>query len=206
MQLIGYYESPFARRVGITLMLYGIPFEHRAVPTSDRATVEPLNPLGRIPMLVLDDGETLIDSTMIIDHLDALAGPKRALTPSDGPRRRAVNRIVAVALGTCDKYVATYYEMTKRPDSHRWGPFLDRLEEQVANGLRWLDAQLDGTRATPYFVGDALTQADVSAIVAFEAVRFDMTQLALDGDYPRLEALAKSVADMPAFRETRPGQ
>ena len=200
MQLIGYYESPFARRVGITLMLYDIPFEHRAVPTSNRAVVEPLNPLGRIPMLVLDDGETLIDSTMIIDHLDALVGPKRALTPPSGPQRRAVNNIVAVALGTAEKYVASYYEMSKRPESHRWGPWLDKLEGQVASGLRWLDAQMKG----PRMLGDAITHADVATVVAFEAARFDMPHLAPDGAFPKLEALVKSVADVPAFTETRP--
>ena len=199
MQLIGYYESPYARRVGITLMLYGIPFEHRSVSTADRAVAE-LNPLGRIPVLVLDDGETLIDSTMIVDHLDALVGPKRALTPPDGPQRRAVNRIVAVALGTCDKYVASYYEISKRPESHRWGPWLDRLEGQVASGLRWLDAEAKG----PRMLGDAITQADVATIVAFDAARFDMPHLAPDGAFPKLEALVKSVADVPAFRETRP--
>ena len=200
MQLIGYYESPFARRVGITLMLYDIPFEHRAVPTSNRAVVEPLNPLGRIPMLVLDDGETLIDSTMIIDHLDALVGPKRALTPPSGPQRRAVNNIVAVALGVCEKYVASYYEVSKRPESHRWGPWLDKLEGQVARGLTWLDAQMKG----PRMLGDAITHADVATIVAFEAARFDMPHLAPDGAFPKLEALVKSVSDVPAFRETRP--
>jgi glutathione S-transferase len=199
MQLIGYYESPFARRVGITLMLYGIPFEHRSVSTADRS-VAALNPLGRIPALVLDDGETLIDSSMIIDHLDALAGPQRALTPADGAQRRAVNRIVAVALGVCEKYVAAYYEVSKRPESHRWGPWLDKLEGQVASGLHWLEAQAKG----PRMLGDAITQADIATICAFDAARFDMPHLAPDGAFPKLEALVKSVADVPAFRETRP--
>jgi len=200
MQLIGYYESPFARRVGITLMLYGIPFEHRAVPTSDRASVDPVSPLGRIPALVLDDGEALIDSTMIIDHLDSLVPPDRALTPRDGAQRRAVNRIVAVALGTCDKYVAAYYEISKRPESHVWGPWLDRIEAQVANGMQWLEDRIEGA----HMVGDTITQADVTTIVAVDAVRFDMAHLAPDGKFPKLEALVKSVADIPAFRETRP--
>jgi glutathione S-transferase len=201
MQLIGYYESPFARRVGVTLMLYGIPFEHRAVATSDRVVGE-RNPIGRIPALVLDDGETLIDSTMIIDHLDSLVPPERALTPRDGKQRRAVNRIVAVALGTCEKYVAAYYEISKRPESHVWGPWLDRIEAQVASGMQWLEQQLGG----PHMVGDKITQADVTTIVAVDAVRFDMAHLAPDGKFPKLEALVKSVADMPAFRETRPDQ
>ncbi|MEX2200612.1 MAG: glutathione S-transferase N-terminal domain-containing protein [Dongiaceae bacterium] len=206
MQLIGYYESPFVRRIGVTLMLYGIPFEQRAVATSDRATVEPHNPLGRIPALVLDDGagggEALIDSTMILDHLDELVDPGKALTPRSGADRRAVNRLVAVALGVCEKYVAAYYEQTKRPESHLWAPWLDRLEEQVQAGLRYLEDAVRG----PYLRGDRMTQADVTAICALDSIRFDMAHLAPKGMFPKLEALVASVADMEAFRATSPGQ
>ncbi|MEX0809375.1 MAG: glutathione S-transferase family protein [Dongiaceae bacterium] len=200
MQLIGYNESPFVRRIAITLKLYGIPFEQRAVATSDRATIEPLNPLGRIPALVLDDGETLIDSTMILDHLDELAGSDRALTPRSGADRRAVNRLVAVALGTCEKYVAAYYEQTKRPESHVWGPWLDRLEAQVQNGLRYLDGAMRG----PYLLGDRMTQADVTAICAIDSIRFDMAHLMPEGAFPKLDALVASVANIEAFRSTSP--
>src|SRR5690606_15315333 len=105
MQLIGYFESPFVRRVAVTMLFYGMEFDHLPVATSDRARVEPHSPLGRIPALVLDGGtggdaggdagETLIDSTMIIDQLDQAVPPDRAVTPREGPERRAVNRIVA---------------------------------------------------------------------------------------------------------------
>jgi glutathione S-transferase len=210
MQLIGYYESPFVRRVAITLKLYGIPFEQRAIATSDRATIEPLNPLGRIPALVLDDGaggdagggEALIDSTMILDWLDEQVGPERAVTPRSGDERRAVNRLVAVALGVCEKYVAAYYEETKRPGSHRWGPWLDRLEAQVRDGLAWLEGELRG----PYLRGDRMSQADVTTVCAIDAIRFDMAHLVPEGMCPKLDALARSMATLEAFRETRPGQ
>ncbi|MDZ4737274.1 MAG: glutathione S-transferase N-terminal domain-containing protein [Rhodospirillaceae bacterium] len=200
MQLIGYYESPFVRRIGVTLMHYGIPFEQRAVATSERATIEPLNPLGRIPALVLDDGEALIDSTMILDYLDELAGPERALTPRSGAERRAVNRLVAVALGTSEKHVAAYYEQTKRPESHRWGPWLDRLEAQVQAGLQYLE---DAMRR-PYLRGDRMTQADVTTICAIDSIRFDMVHLMPEGTFPKLDALAASVANIEAFRSASP--
>lgn len=201
MQLIGYNESPFVRRIGVTLKLYDIPFEQRAVTTSDRATIEPHNPLGRIPALVLDDGEALIDSTMILDHLDELAGPERALTPRSGAERRAVNRLVAVALGTCEKYVAAYYEQTKRPESHLWGPWLDRLEAQVRAGLQYIEDAMRG----PYLLDGRMTQADVTTVCAIDSIRFDMAHLAPDGAYPKLEALVASVAGLDAFRSTSPG-
>ena len=215
MQLIGYFESPFVRRVAVTMLFYGMEFDHLPVATSDRARVEPHSPLGRIPALVLDGdagdagsdaGETLIDSTMIIDHLDQSVPPDRALTPREGPERRAVNRIVAVAMGSGDKYVAAYYETGKRPESHVWGPWLDRLEQQVGNGLRYLDDALGQARGGRYFVGDRLTQADISAAVVFDAIRFDMAHLAPDGAFPRLEALTSMLSETEPFRATRPGQ
>jgi glutathione S-transferase len=102
MQLIGVNRSPYTRRVAITLKLYGVSFEQRDLSGfGNRAEVRAANPLGRIPALVLDDGETLIDSGAIIDHLDQTYG-------GDHPRRRrgdrrAVLRVAALMMGACDK-------------------------------------------------------------------------------------------------------
>jgi len=90
MLLIGVNRSPYTRRVAITLKAYGLPFEQRDLSGfGNRADVRAANPLGRIPALVLDNDETLIDSAAIIDHLDEIVGPDRALTPMAGADRRA---------------------------------------------------------------------------------------------------------------------
>jgi glutathione S-transferase len=201
MKLIGYYESPYARRVGITLKLYGMAFEHLPLGTvADGAAIRAYNPTGRIPALVLEDGEVLIDSSVIIDHLDAVAGPARALTPPAGPQRRRVLALVALALAAADKYVAAYYEVAKRPASHLWAPWRDHLEGQVAAAL----AALDGAVAGPRFFGEAITQAEVTTVAAVEAMRFDMAHLAPPGRYKRLDALIASLAGLEAFAATRP--
>ena len=99
MILIGQYDSPFVRRVGIALKLYGFAFEHRPWSVfGDAQKVMGLNPLGRVPILVLDGGEVLMDSAAILDHLDALAG-EEALIPPGGPQRRDALRIITVATG-----------------------------------------------------------------------------------------------------------
>ena len=87
MILIGQYDSPFVRRVGIALTLYGMPFEHRPWSTfGDADKIRPYNPLTRVPTLVLDDGEVLIDSTVILDYLDSLVpAEKRMMWSSSGP-------------------------------------------------------------------------------------------------------------------------
>ena len=104
MQLIGVNRSPYTRRVAITLKTYGLPYEQRDLSGfGNRAAVRAANPLGRIPALVLDDGEVLVDSGAIIDHLDEAYGRDRALTPASGADRRAVLKVAALMMGACDK-------------------------------------------------------------------------------------------------------
>src|SRR5260370_2810609 len=100
MMLVGVNRSQFTRRVAITLKVYGMPYEQ--LPLSgfnDRAEVRASNPLGRIPALILDDGEVLVDSAAIIDHLDEVFGRDRALTPAAGSDRRAPLEVAAPTRG-----------------------------------------------------------------------------------------------------------
>ena len=104
MLLIGVNRSPYTRRVAITLVAYGVAFEQQALSGfGNRAEVQAVNALGRIPALVLDSGEVLVDSAAIIDHLDATYGGDRALTPAAGAERRAVLKVAALMMGACDK-------------------------------------------------------------------------------------------------------
>src|SRR5215472_4738324 len=98
MILVGQYDSPFVRRVAISLGVLGLACERdtRSV-FSDFDAMRRINPLGRIPSLVLDGGEVLIDSAAILDWLDETAGPARALLPRAGPERRRALRLIALA-------------------------------------------------------------------------------------------------------------
>jgi hypothetical protein len=116
IQLVGVNRSPFTRRVAITLQVYGIPYQQQPLSGfGNRADVRVSNPLGRIPALILDDGETLVDSAAIIDHLDEMYGRDRALIPSAGADRRSVLRITALMMGACDKGLAAAYERNHHP-------------------------------------------------------------------------------------------
>src|SRR5258708_13787676 len=111
MILIGQFDSPFVRRVGIALRFYDLPFEHRPWSTfGDAGKIAPYNPLRRVPTLVLDDGEVLIESAAILDHLDQTVGPSRAMIAKDGPRRREALKVCALATGLGDKAVSPVYE------------------------------------------------------------------------------------------------
>ncbi len=115
MILIGQYDSPFVRRVGIALHLHGMAFEHRPWSSfGDAEQLAALNPLRRVPTLVLDDGEVLVESGAILDHLDEVAGPGAALLPASGAARRHALRTCALATGLADKAVSLFHERVLR--------------------------------------------------------------------------------------------
>jgi glutathione S-transferase len=201
MLLIGVNRSPFTRRVAITLNIYGVPFEQRALSGFDnRAEVRPSNPLGRIPALVLDSGETLIDGNAIVDHLDEAYGGDQPLTPRGGADRRTVLKVAAIMMGACEKCLHAAYERNRRPPEKQHQPWIDDCMAQVTNALVTVDEMIDAKK--PYVLLDRLTQADVTAVVGERLAR----GLGVDTDAltPRLRALTMRLAENPFFHVTEP--
>ena len=131
MILIGQYDSPFVRRVAIAMRLYGIAFEHKPWSTfGDADKIAPYNPLRRVPTLVLDDGEALIESAMILDHLDDLVGPDKAMIAPRGETRRRHLRICALAMGLGDKGVSLLYERVLRKEK-QLDLWVERCKSQI---------------------------------------------------------------------------
>lgn len=169
MILIGQYDSPFVRRVGITLTLYGMVFEHRPWSTfGDGDRIAPFNPLRRVPTLVLDNGGVVIDSAYILDWADEQVGPARALIPAAGEGRRRALYYTALATGFSDKCVALFYEkVLHKVTSDLW---LNRLQTQVSDVLDALESIRAGAE-TPWLMGDYLSQADIALGCAIRYAR-----------------------------------
>jgi glutathione S-transferase len=202
MLLIGVNRSPYTRRVAITLEFYGIAYEQRPLSGFDnRAEVRTYNPLGRIPTLALDEGEVLIDSGAIIDHLDETYGRERALTPPSGADRRAVLRIVAMTMGACDKLLHAAYERSRRPPEKVHEPWRDDCIAQAMTALTAVDALARDQKS--YLVRERLTQADICAFVAERLARVGLG-IETEAQLPNLRALAGRLAIEPAFRSTEP--
>ncbi len=201
MKLVGRYLSPFTRRVAITLELLDMPYENEPINAwQNLEDVRRANPVGRIPALVLDDGDVLFDSSAIIDHLDEMAGPDKALTPRSGAERRRVMRLTVAALGIMEKAAAARYELVMRPADTRHQPWLEHNLGQVHSGLAWLDRQVEG----PWMTGEALTQADVTTVVLYDFLRlFEESGVSAD-TVPAIDALARLAGKMPAFSRTHP--
>ena len=198
MILIGMYDSPFVRRVAVSMTLLDVPFEHRDWSVGkDQQRIREFNPLGRVPVLVLDSGEPLIESAMILDWLDQQAGPARALLPISGEPRRQAQSLIALVSGAMDKGIQLVYERIFRPAEKRHEPWTQRCETQMHGALDELDARCAGIAST-WLVGAALSQADIT-LTCYLTYLKDAVPLDLSA-WPALPARAGNCELLPAFR------
>jgi glutathione S-transferase len=202
MKLIGVNRSPYTRRVAITLAALAVPYEQRCVSGfGNRDEVRGHNPLGRIPALVLDDGETLIDSGAIVDHLDEAYGGERPTIPRAGAERRAVLKVAAMMVGACDKGLQAAYHRNHTPVEKRHQPWVDDCTAQMVQALAAVDATVDP--AAPYLLLGRLTQADITAFVAERLARFGLN-VDTATQMPKLYAHTRKLGAEAAFRSTEP--
>ncbi|HXU06731.1 MAG TPA: glutathione S-transferase family protein [Polyangia bacterium] len=198
MILIGQYDSPFVRRVAITMRLYGIPFEHRPWSVwGDADKIAAHNPLRRVPTLLLDDGTALVETFAIVDALDELAPPERALLPRSGPVRRDGLRIAALSSGLADKAVSLLYEgMFRKAPSESW---MDRCKTQIVATLDALETER-AARSSRYWLGAGLSHADVAFTCA---LRFTRESHPTVFDPARHPALAEHAARCEGLEDFR---
>jgi glutathione S-transferase len=198
MKLVGMFDSPYVRRVAISMRLLDLPFEHLNWSIGkDQDRVKQLNPLGQVPILVLDDGETIVDSATILDYLDDRVGPERALVPRSGDLRRRVMAAVTLAAGLADKARLQMYELLFRPASLRHAPLVARLHGQMLAAATELE-KLCASSTTPYLFGDQISQADITLACA---VTYAGETVKLEAPLPALRARCATLAALPVFRE-----
>lgn len=195
--LVGWNRSPYTRRVAISMYVYGIEFEQRARTAWDHYDdVRQFNPIVKIPALVTEEGEEIVDSAAILDYLDCRVGPERALMPPPSPLRDRVRRIVALATALIDKGRELRYEVHLRPAELRYPPWIERWSGQLSSAIE----ALDGMIGTPFAAGERLTQADVTTGVMIDMFRNMHEQLLPEGRYRRLDALAERCHAMAEFQ------
>lgn len=201
IQLVGVNRSPFTRRVAITLQVYGIPYRQQPLSGfGSRPEVRTRNPLGRIPVLILDDGETLVDSSAIIDHLDEVHGRDRALVPPAGADRRAVLKVAALMMGACDKGLAAAYERNHHPPEKVHQPWIDDCLVQMKSALSAVEAM--AAPSSNHLLLGRLTHADIACFVAERLARG--LQIDTATEMPRLRDLTSKRESELAFHLTEP--
>jgi glutathione S-transferase len=199
MFLIGQYDSPFVRRVAIAMRLYGIALEHRPWSTfGDAEKIAPYNPLRRVPTLVLDNGEALVESFVILDHLDEVVGEARAMIASSGAERRRQLRLCALATGFGDKAVSLVYERVLRKEQLKL--WVERCEAQIGGVLTVLEKERAAV-TTPWLFGERIGHSDVAVACVLRFTGEAHSQLFDAGRYPALAAHAARCEALPAFCE-----
>ena len=201
MQLIGLLDSPYVRRTAISLRLLNVAFEHRAI--SVFRTFEQfrqINPVVKAPTLICDDGTMLMDSTLIIDHAESVAG--RSLMPTDRGERLRALRVVGLALAACEKAIQIVYERTLRPAEKQHEPWVTRVHTQLVAAVAALEGELENNR----LICDprAINQAGITTAVAWRFIQMMLPNLVAASDYPMLAAYSAEAERLPAFKAVPP--
>jgi glutathione S-transferase len=200
MRLIGPLASPYVRRVAVSLNLLHLPYTWEDVSVfQDTERFAAINPVIKAPTFFTDDGVAIMDSSLILDYVERLAGPDRSLYPSDLQAYARAQRIVGLAMAACEKTLQIIYECRMRPQDKRHEPWLERITRQVTAAYRLLEEELCPTDSGTWLFGDRPLQADISAAVAW---RF--TQIAAPGtinaaDHLRLTAVSERAESLAEF-------
>lgn len=198
MQLIGMLDSPYVRRVAISLQLLGLRFEHHSLSvfrTFDQFRA--INPVVKAPSLVCDDGTVLMDSTLILEYAEALAGAGRRLLPDGIMARQRTLRIVGLALAACEKSIQIVYEHALRPAEKVHAPWLERVTGQLRAAYDGLEAEV--RRAPPAVTRTTIDQGGVTAAVAWEFTRQMLPDVIAGTAYPALRDFSAAAEALPEF-------
>ena len=201
MKLVGRNLSPYTRRVAVAMTLLDVPHarEYLSVTADPERGLE-LNPVGRVPVLELADGERLIESAAILDYLMELVGPAKSLVPAHGRPRRDCIQLMAIGSGVLDKAVNAVYELRRRPADKVHEPWRQHLLRQASGGLAALDARAAAAKNGHWLLGEQISLADVTAAVTVTFLRVMVPELVTDGLYPALYALTGKAESLPAFQ------
>jgi glutathione S-transferase len=203
MQLIGMLDSPYVRRVAISLRLLGLPFEHRSISVfRGFDAFAAINPVVKAPSLVCDDGTVLMDSTLILQYAQALAASGRSLVPSELGALQHEMRLLGLVLAACEKSVQIVYERSLRPAEKQHEPWLDRVRGQLAAACRELEAEV---AARPLAATSAtISQAGTTVAVVWQFMRAMVPAIVGEAAHPALARHGAAAEALPEFRAYPP--
>ncbi|MGF6221468.1 glutathione S-transferase [Pseudomonas frederiksbergensis] len=197
MKLIGMLDSPYVRRVAISAKCLGIPLEHESVSVfRNFEQFQQINPVVKAPTLVLDDGEVLMDSTLIIDYLEALAAPGNSLIPNDLQQRLRSLRLIGLALAACEKSVQLYYERNLRPAEIQYAPWVERVEGQLAAAYSALERELE---KQPLKTDGSIAQDGISLAVAWSFTNLVVPDQVEAARFARISAFTAYAEGLEVF-------
>jgi glutathione S-transferase len=202
MLLIGMLDSPYVRRVAISLQLQGLRFEHR--PLSVFRSFEEfraINPVVKAPTLVCDDGTVLMDSSVILEYTEVLA--RRSLMPRDPATLKTDLRVIGLGLAACDKCVQLIYERNLRPPEKQHEPWINRVSGQILAAITDLAAEV--ARRPLAASAEQMTQAGITTAISWHFAQQMLPQLVPAAQFPVLAAFSAQAESLAPFRAAAHG-
>ncbi|PKO87403.1 MAG: glutathione S-transferase [Betaproteobacteria bacterium HGW-Betaproteobacteria-12] len=200
MKLIGSHSSPYTRKARIVLAEKKIEVEFVIdSPWLPESTVPNINPLGKIPVLVLDDETPLFDSRVIVEYIDNVT-PNNKLFPAPNRERIEVKRWEALADGVCDAAVSALLE-SRRPKSQKNNDWITRQLDKVTRSLEFMSEELGDK---PFCMGTHLSMADIAVGTALGYLSFRFPDIAWQESHPNLDKLNSKLLQRPSFADTVP--
>ena len=197
MQLIGMLDSPYVRRVAVSLKVLGLAFDLDQVSVFRQFNrFASINPVVKAPSFVTGDGVVLMESSLILEHIAHLA--PRSLMPADRAGHETALRQIGLALAACDKTVSIIYERNLRPEEKQHQPWLDRVLGQLLTAYGALEREV----SPDWFTGEELMQPQITCAVAWRFTQHYVPELVLAAEFPKLSVLSVRAETLPAFRET----
>lgn len=200
MQLIGMMDSPYVRRVAISLNVLGLPFEHQSVSVFRHFDAfAKINPVVKAPTFFTDDGTMLIDSSLILDYLEHLSPPEKRLMPADTGERMKALSLIGFALAACEKTMQNVYEVNLRPVERQHQPWIDRVQSQLFAAYDHLEKAIAGREGNGWLFGERLQQPDITLAVVWRFQQYMLPDLVDPARYPALAAFSKRAEALPEF-------
>lgn len=198
MKLIGMLDSPYVRRVAVSLKRMGVAFEHEAVSVfrgMDR--FREINPVIKAPTFITDDGQVLMESSLILDYVECLVGPGRGLMPAELTQRARTLRLTGLALVAYEKAVQIHYERNLRPAEVQHGPWVERVGEQLRSACAELERELS---AQPLSAGLDIGQDGLSIAVGWSFIQLVVPDQASAQQFVQLAAFTERAEQLEVFR------
>ncbi|MYM40451.1 glutathione S-transferase N-terminal domain-containing protein [Duganella qianjiadongensis] len=201
MKLIGSLASPYVRKVRVVLAEKKLDYQFvlENVWAAD-TTIDQLNPLGKVPSLIMEDGDVLIDSRVMVEYLDTLT-PVCKLLPPNGRERADIKCWEALADGVLDAAILVRLERTQRPPELQSEQWIERQMRKVHKGLEVVAARLG---ESPYCAGIHYSLADVAVGCMLGWLSFRFPEIDWRGSHPNLARLYDKLSERQSFKDTIP--
>ena len=197
MELIGMLDSPYVRRVAVSLQFLGIPFEHRSISVFRQfEAFRAINPVVKAPTLLCDDGTVLMDSTLILDYVQTLASADRTLMPHSVLERQTALRIIGLALAASEKAVQIIYERNLRPAEKQHEPWVERVTGQLLEAFGALESELV---RKPLSL-QPIYQAGITTAVVWHFTQRMLPEVVQVAAFPVLQRFSLQPEQLPEFR------